>query len=231
VIANIRVGGAPGLARVSEDGKVAVSSNRADGTISIIDTDKLVVRATVPVCDKPEDLAILPDASKVFVDLKTDRLLTLLQVGNTPVHLAMKPDGGEIFVCNFDSSSVSVIETGANEIGQTFLIGTNPARAIVTDDNNTLLVSNFGSNSLSVYAIDIGRVLGELPTGAQPDSLALTGNQKFVLVADSLSGDVTVLRLEKLPSGSKISAQRALTTMIPVGASPNAIVIKAFTTK
>jgi len=70
-----------------------------------------------------------------------------------------------------------------------------------------------------------------LPTGAHPDSLALTGNQKFLLVADTLSGDVAVLRLEKLPGASKISAVRAMVTMIPVGMSPNAIAVKAFSTK
>ena len=74
-------------------------------------------------------------------------------------------DGGEIYVCNFNSSSISVIETSANEIGQTFLIGNNPSRAIVSGDNAMLYVSNFGSNAVSVYEIDIGKVLGALPTG------------------------------------------------------------------
>ncbi len=55
------------------------------------------------------ELAIVPDSSKVFVacsesqqvgvvDLKTDKLLTLLDVGKTPVHIVVKPDGGEVFV-------------------------------------------------------------------------------------------------------------------------------------
>ena len=99
VIATIRVGGAPGLARVSPDGKLVVVSNRADNTVSVLDADKLAVRSTVPVCQQPQDVVIVPDNSKAFVacpgsnqlaaiDLKSDRLLTLLDVGKLPIQLA-----------------------------------------------------------------------------------------------------------------------------------------------
>ena len=51
-----------------------------------------------------------------MADLTSNKLLTLLDVGKTPVHLALKPDGGELFVSNFGSDNVSTIETGANEV-------------------------------------------------------------------------------------------------------------------
>ena len=105
----MRVGAAPGLARVSPDGSTVVVSNRGDDTVSLIDAAQLKVRSTIPVCQQPEDIAILPDSSKAFVactgsaqvasiDLKTDKLLALLDVGKTPVDLALKPDGGELMV-------------------------------------------------------------------------------------------------------------------------------------
>ena len=57
---------------------------------------QLKVRSTIPVCQEPEDIAILPDNSKAFVacagsgqvasiDLKSDKLLALLDMGKTPV--------------------------------------------------------------------------------------------------------------------------------------------------
>jgi DNA-binding beta-propeller fold protein YncE len=68
----------------------------------LIDTRKLSVRSTIQICHEPTDIAILPDSSKAFVacsgsaqvasiDLKTDKLLALLDVGKTPVSLALKP--------------------------------------------------------------------------------------------------------------------------------------------
>jgi YVTN family beta-propeller protein len=101
----------------------------------------------------------------------------------------------------------------------------------VSDDNDTLYVSNLTSNSVSIYAIDIGRVIGTLPTGAHPDSLALTSNQKYLAVANTMSGDVTILRVQRTTSTSSKSKDREIVTMIRVGEQPNAVVVKAFTTK
>jgi hypothetical protein len=50
-------------------------------------------------------------------------------------------------------------------------------------------------------------------------------------VVNTRSGDVAVVRTVKTRQNSKISRDRALVTMIPVGAQPNAIAIKAFTSK
>jgi YVTN family beta-propeller protein len=252
VIATIRVGSAPGLARVSPDGATVVVSNRGDNTVSIIDAKQLLVRATLPVCRQPEDIAILPDSSKAFASCsgssqvasiqlrsaaqkdaqntqKEDRVLALLDVGRTPVSLALKPDGGEMIVCDFDSDSISIIETGHDEVGSSTLIGRQPSHGVVTLDNTLLYVSNFGSDSVAVYDIDMGRRIATVPVGSRPDALAFAQNQNYVLVLDTQSGDVTVIQRRR---PRKLEAiEYSLMTMIPVGAQPNAIVVKAFMVK
>jgi len=156
----------------------------------------------------------------------SDRLLALLDVGKTPMHLALKPDGGEIFVSNFGSDSVSEVLTGNNEVSSTHLLGPGPVRSIVSDDNSLLYVSNFNGNSVSIYAIDDGKLLQAVPVGTRPDALALTPSQQYLLVVDSGSGDVSVVRNDgdvKPPRKSFI-----LFTMVPVGLDPRQIVVKAF---
>ena len=143
---------------------------------------------------------------------------------------ALKPDGGELFVSNFNSNNFSIVETGTNEVGGSYLIGDNPSHGIVTSDNSLLYMSNFGSDTVSVYAIDEGRVIGAVQVGSHPDALALTPDEAHLLVVDSGSGDVAVVRTVKTRDNSKISADRALVTLIPVGNQPNDIVIKAFQT-
>jgi YVTN family beta-propeller protein len=149
-----------------------------------------------------------------------DRLLAFLDVGKTPIHLALKPDGGEIFVSNFDSSTFSEIATTANEVGGSYLIGTGPVRGLVGDDNATLFVSNFNSDTVAIYDITINKLLAAIRVGSKPESLALSPNQSFLFVANSRSGDVAVIRTSANP--------RALLTMIPVGRQPNAMALKAF---
>jgi YVTN family beta-propeller protein len=210
----------------------------------------LHLRAAFSNCPGATDAAILPDSSKVFIacsdghqvmvvglaaapdswaakqnaSLTADRMLTLLDVGTTPIHLAMKPDGGEIFVSNFDSDSISEISTSMNEVGTTFAIGSKPAYGIVSGDNSTLWVSNFGADSISLYSIDDGRLVGNVHTGSAPEILAFSADEHLLLATDAHSGDVAVVR-------TRGDAGPALFTILPAGRSPNAIVVKAIERK
>ncbi len=150
-----------------------------------------------------------------------DRLLALLDVGKSPVHLAMKPDGGEIFVSDFGSDTISEIATGANEVGGTYTIGQAPARGLVSADNSTLYISNVGADNIAIYGIDDGHLLDSVSTGHAPGPMALTAAGHLLLVADSGSGDVALLRTK----------MRSLFTLLPAGSKPTDIVIKSFELK
>jgi YVTN family beta-propeller protein len=200
----------------------------------------------LPACQQPEDIAIMPDSSKAFVacsgssqvasialesekkpgGLTGDRVLALLDVGRTPVSLVLKPDGGELIVCDFDSDSISMIETGTNEVGSSTLIGQHPTHGVVTRDSSRLYTSNFGSNSVAVYDIDLGRRIATVAVGSRPDGLALSQDQNYLLVLDTQAGDVTVI--QKRTPRKLEPTEYSLLTMIPVGVQPNGIVVKAF---
>ncbi len=151
-----------------------------------------------------------------------DRLLAYLRVGKDPVQLAVKPDGGEIFVSNFGSDSFSEISTWTNDVGGTYKIGMQPSQGVVTADNGTLWVTNFGADSISLYSIDDGRIAGSVPTGGAPDAIAMSADEHLVLAANSRSGDVAVIRTVSNHAGPE------LLTMLPAGGNPNSIAIKAF---
>jgi len=210
----------------------------------------LHLRAAFPGCPGATDAVILPDSSKAFVacssghqvmainlaaaadswaakqnpSLTTDHLLALLDVGQTPVHLAMKPDGGEVFCSNFASDSVSEISTTTNEVGGTYTIGNKPVHGVVSADNSTLWVSNFGADSLSLYSIEDGKLETSIRTGSAPDALAFSADEHLLLVADAHSGDVSVIR-------TQAKQGPALFTILPAGAGPSAIVVKAISVK
>jgi YVTN family beta-propeller protein len=138
----------------------------------------------------------------------------------------MKPDGGEIMVSNFDSASISILETTTNEVSGSYLVGEQPARGVVTGDNSRLYISNFGSDAIAVYDIDLGKLIASITVGSKPDGLALSQSQNYLLVLDSASGDVTVI--QKRQATKLEPTEYSLLTMIPVGAQPNALVIKSF---
>ena len=251
-IRTIGAGEGPGLARISPDGNSLVVTNRISGSVSIIDANTFRIRAVFPGCPQATDAVILPDSSKAFVACsgghqviaiglarpqspieqeRSDRLLTFLDVGQTPVHLALKPDGGEIFVSNFDSDSISEIATGTNEVGGAYLVGAHPSDAIVSADNSLLWISNFNADTISVYSIDDGTLIKPtIHVGGGPDALAFSADGFLLLAVDTNSGDVSTIRTQSYASNGALRIG-SLFTMLPAGNRPSAIAIKTFRVK
>ena len=104
-----------------------------------------------------------------------DRLQTLLDVGVAPVQLALKPDGGEAFVSNSLSDSISEIDTSKNDVGGAYLIGDGPVRGLVSSDNSMLYVANFRSQYVTLYSIEDGRrQIPSIHVGDGPTALAFS---------------------------------------------------------
>jgi YVTN family beta-propeller protein len=210
----------------------------------------LTFREAFSGCAGATDVAILPDSSKAFVacsgshnvmavwlaaapdswrgkqdaTLQRDHLLCLLDVGKTPTHLAVKPDGGEVFSTNFDSDSISEISTWTNEVSGTYIVGSNPSRAVVSSDDSSLWVTDFGADSASMYSIDDGRVEESVHTGSRPDAIAFSADEHLLLVTDAGSSDVAVIRMQSKNGPT-------LFTLLPGGMRPNDIVVKSFRAK
>src|SRR6202012_5114651 len=132
-------GEGPGVARVSPDNRTLVVTNQHAGSVSVYSINEngapLTLRDAFAGCAGATDIAILPDSTQAFVacsgghqvmdiwlaaapdswrgkqdpSLQHDQLLALLDVGQTPTHLAMKPNGDEVFSTNFGSDSISEI--------------------------------------------------------------------------------------------------------------------------
>jgi YVTN family beta-propeller protein len=201
------------------------------------------VRAVIDGCPGANDAVILPDSSKAFVACsaghqvmaialahqksgdsppqgsQTDRLETFMDVGRGPVHLALKPDGGEIFVSNSLSDSISEVVTTTNDVGGAYAMGDEPVRGLVSSDNLMLYVASFRSQWVNVFAPEDGRRVGSVHVGDGPSAMAFSGNGFLLFVVDTRSGDVAVIRT-RVP--------QSLFTLLPAGRDPNAIAIKAF---
>jgi YVTN family beta-propeller protein len=251
-IAVIGVGETPTMARLAPNGNSLVVTNRKSGSASIVDPDSFKVRSVWPGCAQASDAVILPDSSKAFIACSgtrqvmvlglaqhpdrnhphrpslPDRELALLDVGTNPVHLALKPDGGEIFVSNFGSDTISEINTSTNEVGGAYLVGAQPSDGIVSSDDSTLWVSNFNAGTIGVYSIDYGKLINTVHVGDGPNALAFSSDGFWLFAVDQGSGDVSVVRtLSYTQHGVPVAGQ--LFTILPAGSHPNSIAVKAFT--
>jgi len=237
-VARIGAGDEPVEARISPDGRTLVVANRRGNSVTVVSLKDRSVRAVFEGCPGASDVTILPDSSKAFAacsgghqimaialaDSKTypgqpDRLESLLDVGRAPVHLALKPDGGELFVSNSASDSISEVITGTDDVSGAYLMGEEPVRGLVSSDNSLLYVANFRSQYVTAYSIDDGRRLSpSIHVGDGPVAMAFSGNGFLIFVVDNRSGDIAVVR----------AGTRSLFTILPTGRGPNAIAVKAF---
>jgi YVTN family beta-propeller protein len=236
--AEIGTGEEPVAARISPDGKTLVVANRHGNSVSIVDVAGRRVRSIFDGCPGASDAVILPDSSKAFAACSAghqvmaialanskfnpgqpDRLESLLDVGRAPVQLALKPDGGEIFVSNSLSDSVSELDTSKNDVDGAYIMGDDPVRGLVSSDNSLLYVANFHSRYVTAYSIDDGKRLSpSIHVGDGPVAMAFSNNGFLIFVVDNRSADIAVVR----------AATRSLFTILPTNRSPNAIAVKAF---
>jgi len=236
-VAQFGAGDDPVAAQLAPDGKTLVVANRRGNSVTLMDPAGGRVRAEFDGCPGASGPVILPDSSKAFVacsaghqvmvialarqdihPAQPDRLEAVMDVGRAPAHLALKPDGGEIFASNSLSNSVSEIYNGTDEVGDTYMIGNDPVCSLVSPDNSLLYVANLRSQEVTVYSIDDGKRLGAIHVGDGPSALIFSAAGHLLFVADSRSGDVAVVR----------TATQSLFTLLPSGRDPNAIVDKAF---
>jgi DNA-binding beta-propeller fold protein YncE len=223
--------------RISPDRKTLAVANSRSGSVSIIDPATGNIRAAFDGCPGAGDTVILPDSTKAFVacaaghqvmvialahskanPAQPDRLETLMDVGRGPVHLALKPDSGELFASNSLSGSMSEIYASTDEVGGAYPMGDDPVRGLVSSDNAMLYVANFRSQWVTVYSIDDGKRVASIHVGDGPAALALSGDGHLLFVVDTRSGDVSVVR----------TSSNSLFTLMSTGKDPNAIAIKAF---
>ena len=251
-VTQIGVGEEPDSVKLSPDGKTLVVANWGGDSVTLIDAETGRLRTILEGCPGAVSPVILPDSSKAFVACSgghqvmaialakpqpqpgteaqpatPDRLEALMDVGRAPVHLALKPDGGEVFVSNSLSNSVSEIYASTDEVGDTYMIGEDPVMGLVTRDNSLLYEANLQSPDVTLYSIDDGKRIGAVHVGDGPTAMAFSGAGHLLFVVDSRSNDVAVVRTASKPEAGQVP----LFTMLPAGRNPSAIVVKAFRVK
>ena len=253
-LSQVGVGEQPVAARLSPDGKTLIVANKRGNSVSLFDAATMTMRTVFSGCPGAGDPVVMTDSSKVFVPCtsghqvmaialartsqpsapqavaaqstpaQSDRLEALIDVGRSPVDLALKPDGGEVFVINSGSDSISEVITGFNDVQGATMVGDSPVRGLVSSDNSLLYVANQRSQNVIAYAINDGRRAGWVRVGDGPSAMTFSAAGHLLFVVDTRSGDVALVRTAKINT-----ANEALFTLISVGRGPNAIVDKAFT--
>lgn len=186
--------------------------NSSSNSVSVIDTSKNTVVATVPVNSSPQSVAVSPDGTHAYVanvadsvsviDTSTNLLAATIQlpVGSQPTAVTISPDGTRAYVADCGTNSVSVISTSTNNLVATASVvpagaAACPYGVAVVPAGTRLYVTDIDSSALSVIDTSKNSVAAtvQLPAGSFPVGVAITPDGGHVYVADSGSGAVSVI--------------------------------------
>ena len=111
--------------------------------------------------------------------------LLFIKTGKTPKVLTSSPDGRYLFVANWHSDSVSVIQIDSPEprdwsVVRTLGTGRVPRGLSVSRDSKNLYVADMGGSMLTVYDLSTFRKAGEINVGRNPRHLVDDGNHIYV---------------------------------------------------
>jgi DNA-binding beta-propeller fold protein YncE len=144
---------------------------------------------------------------------------------------AITPDGGQVFLSGPGMDAVAIVFPYNTEVWQTVLAGRAPGAMTATDTPPFLLVANPDTNTVTVLDLANQNLSAVVEVGAGPGPILITPDNQYALVLNELSGDMAVIRLDRLSASSSDRVLRyksaSLFTMIPVGDTPvSAAVVK-----
>jgi YVTN family beta-propeller protein len=167
-----------------------------------------------------------PGPSNVVVfDMKTRTILTRIPVEINPYQLVFTPDGHRLFVSNWASQSVSVIDTATNKVIRTIRVGMNPNDLKLSADGRLFVAC---SNDNTVHVIDtrtlevVERLSTTLtpmaPEGSTPDALTIDDARHLLYVANADNNSLTVIHIEN-------RTHSTVAGFIPTGWYPSALAL------
>jgi YVTN family beta-propeller protein len=124
-----------------------------------------------------------------------------IPVGLQPADLALSPDGKHLFAANANNDSVSVVDTGTDQVVETVptspapqhLGASSPNGLAVTGDGSTLYVTLGGDNAVEVVTLDTvaggkagtTQIAGLIPTAWFPLGVTLSADGANLYIANS----------------------------------------------
>ncbi len=249
-----------GLAFNSTGSKLLVVNNQTNtansykGSLSIVNTQSGDTEGKVEVGGFPLAVANLtsgPQKDKIayvtnerddevsVIDLDRKTVIRTIHTGANPNGLVLSKDQSKLYVSNYGSDTISVINTRTDSVVDTIVLRPNEMRGLpgagpnsvsISPDGNTLYATLMDMNAVAVVDTKTNSLKGLVPTGWLPTKAVATDKDLFVTCAkgvkamnpnhkpvgtwgqygqDIIDGSLTRIPLVMLKDMKKLSAQVA----------------------
>jgi YVTN family beta-propeller protein len=174
-------------------------TERSGNTVTAFDAATGAVRRTTPVGAAPIGITSLPgskgktyssdeNANQVSViDEETGAVIKTIPMGPRPHHLMLSPNNQFIYVAEFGSNQIGVVDTGLDARVAGYVASANPAARThavwINQYGRFLYATNSVANTISKLDARTGELLWELPIGNNPSEILVTPDDRTAYVS------------------------------------------------
>src|SRR5262245_53970897 len=152
------------------------------------------------------------------------QVITKIAVCEDPYYCLVSSDGKRVYVSNWGSRSVAVIDTADNQVINNIPVGDHPNDLELTRDGRLLYVADANSNTVSVVSTEQMKEIEAIstalhpksPIGSTPNAVALSPDEKTLYIANADNNDVAVVDVAK-------SGNSEVEGFIPTGWYPTSV--------
>lgn len=214
-----------GCGDAKEPAPRALVSNEADGTVSVIDLQRLEVTSTIRVGGTPRDVRIAPSGETAYVadgatgriqvvDLEAEEILRALNVGADPTAYGMI--NISIIVANGAAGTASIVDASAGTTRAAVHVGGHPT-AVAPAPDETVWVACADTDAIDVIDTAYSENILSIPVGDHPSALVFARAADYAYVANEAAGTISVIDLEE--------RKAVKTIVLPAPAAPIALAL------
>ena len=165
----------------------AYVSNEDGHTVTVIDTAKNEVVATIPVGKRPRGIHLSHDGKTLYVALS-----------GLPKCPPSVPDE-ECAKLDRDlkADGVAAVDTATMKVSKVFEAGSDPEQFDLAADGR-LYVANEDSATATVLDTKTGRIVARVPVGREPEGVRVSPDGKYVLVTNESDNSVSIIDTKTL---------------------------------
>lgn len=126
------------------------------------------------------------------VALPKNTVVATIAVGDLPQGMAITPNGQTVYVVNYQSKDVSVIDTASNTITASITLASYPGAIAITPDSQTAFVLVSGNSTVAVIATATNTVTNTFTTGGW-EELAVSPDGTQLYATDFTEGKVVII--------------------------------------
>ena len=206
LIATLTTGLEPSLATYDAFNGMVYVDNHEGNTISVIDGRTARLVTTIATQDGPTSMVVDPVSKELYVGIghlgfvsvfntTTYNETAEIPVGNTPYGMIYVPvDGGRLFVTNYRSGNLSVIDPTTDTVTGNYAVAPGPTLMAYDAANGLVYISSFVNGSLYRFNTTTDRLLpGSIPVGTSPMGVLSRGFGNLVYVTNYGSGNLTLV--------------------------------------